>query len=937
MDTMNDKKTWMRWLLCVMSVAMKRPFRRYSSYVYIFIVILIIQMLLCIAFYSTNNSSIESQIQTKFISIDKLKKLSERADQSIGDYELENKLSFSNSKDLKQKDLSQKQLNDFKQQIDLMNISIKCDILSPNGKYGVSAIERATTHECKQRLADITCSTITAQLYPQSLPRYCPLKDGKYGDYLGCFSDNSKPRVLNGYRIKFSDNSPDKCLTICLQSGFTFAGLKASNDCYCGHELSVNSHKLPINECNIWCSGVSHLKCGGFDSIDIYKTGIKYIPKVVPNLETTINGRDIRIVFLMTLNGRSLRQIKRLLKNIYSKRHFYFIHIDSRQEYLFREMVYLEEKLSNIRVSRIRLSTIWGGASLLQMIIKSISQILNIWSNSWHFIINLSESDFPLKPISDLENFLAANINKNFVKSHGQDSQRFISKQGLDKTFYECDTHMWRVGDRQLPTGIHWDGGSDWVVLSYKFCHYITFENNELLEGLKHLFKYTLLPAESFFHTVLQNSEFCTTIVDHNLRLTNWRRKQGCKCQYKHIVDWCGCSPNDFKTNDWTRIVSTQSKPLFFGRKFEAIVNQNIINNLEELINKNFSQSIIAVNKYWQNDYHIKDSHFFVNDAKLTFYYAFAINSQKIIENKCNSDYTYSQNKGSKALHLSLVKEVNLYFESDSFEGILITFESKANDEFNSILTFETLIRPLSQSLNKPNKSPKILISLEICSDFDVKESVFRNFGCILGPFSKPIALHKWQYSNQPFSATFVWVDPINTVAASYEVKIQINATLDQPLLQKPQLNTPLRPGIWKLIVLHKWTVITETQFLITPLLFYNNTKVDKEMAKQLHNGPKQLYTAYNFSSIEKFLGFESKNPLEKVLGLKNSRKSRDQLLNWIHHLYSKFWFAQRICYLSDKTSLGVDFNCDLHLPECHSTDWSSQSADPKSDISILF
>ena len=59
---------------------------------------------------------------------------------------------------------------------------------------------------------------------------------------------------------------------------------------------------------------------------------------------------------------------------------------------------------------------------------------------------------------------------------------------------------------------------------------------------------------QSFFHTALQNSEYCTTMINNNLHLTNWRRKQGCKCQYKHIVDWCGCSPNDFKPADLLRI-----------------------------------------------------------------------------------------------------------------------------------------------------------------------------------------------------------------------------------------------------------------------------------------------------------------------------------------------------------------------------------------------
>lgn len=35
-----------------------------------------------------------------------------------------------------------------------------------------------------------------------------------------------------------------------------------------------------------------------------------------------------RIVFLLTLNGRSIRQIFRLFKTIYSDIHFYYIHID---------------------------------------------------------------------------------------------------------------------------------------------------------------------------------------------------------------------------------------------------------------------------------------------------------------------------------------------------------------------------------------------------------------------------------------------------------------------------------------------------------------------------------------------------------------------------------------------------------------------------------
>ena len=53
--------------------------------------------------------------------------------------------------------------------------------------------------------------------------------------------------------------------------------------------------------------------------------------------------------------------------------------------------------------------------------------------------------------------------------------------------------------------------------------------SDELVAGLRTVFSLTLLPAESFFHTVLRNSEHCHSYLDNNLHLTNWKRKQGCK------------------------------------------------------------------------------------------------------------------------------------------------------------------------------------------------------------------------------------------------------------------------------------------------------------------------------------------------------------------------------------------------------------------------
>lgn len=81
--------------------------------------------------------------------------------------------------------------------------------------------------------------------------------------------------------------------------------------------------------------------------------------------------------------------------------------------------------------------------------------------------------------------------------SHGLSaSLRFIKKQGLDRLFHECDSHMWRLGERQIPAGIVVDGGSDWFVLTRSFVEYVVYTDDPLVAQLRQFYTYTLLPAE---------------------------------------------------------------------------------------------------------------------------------------------------------------------------------------------------------------------------------------------------------------------------------------------------------------------------------------------------------------------------------------------------------------------------------------------------------
>ncbi|RWS08792.1 xylosyltransferase oxt-like protein [Dinothrombium tinctorium] len=667
----------------------------------------------------------------------------------------------------------------------------------------------------------------------------------------------------------------------------------------------------------------------------------KYLPRFCQNKQLTKKesrpsstakvSQPVKIAFIMSLNGRAVRQVKRLIKVLYSKRHFFYIHVDARQDYMFRELLKLEA-LPNVKLSRNRMATIWGGASLLTMLLNSIKELLTL--SSWDFVINLSESDFPIKPLSELEAFLTANRGSNFVKSHGQDTKRFITKQGLDKTFYECDAHMWRLGDRVLPQGIILDGGSDWVALSRDFCKFIINGKNELLDGLLNIYKYTLLPAESFFHTVLQNSKFCTTVIDNNLHITNWRRKLGCKCQYKHIVDWCGCSPNDFKSEDWPKLLATTEKASFFARKFEPVISQEIINRVENwILNKNDLD--LTINRYLQNDYHHLDPLSFNEDGRISVYYILAIIAKKRMNSMCdgekNSEHILQPNVEIN-LKSIYVKEVNLFFESDIFMGLVISFTHSSTKTYNAS-NFEVFVRPSTYFQLKRTGSPSRLMHAQVCSEYDAKEQVFRNFGCILHPYSQIGVKHKWLPGPENISATFVWVDPSLTVAGSFEIKIESGEKLSNlPLIlyHKPLFNQPLAPGKWKLLILINWVLIAETTFVINPFIFYNGNIMNKEIVKYFHSGPLHLkYIDHNFTAVEALLGFKDKKSSRIRILMANSRKYGKDLQKWAENLVQDSWSVQDICYVSPRS-----LPChNAQVDSCFTTHWSSLFPDPKSEI----
>ncbi|GAB1609398.1 xylosyltransferase 2-like [Argonauta hians] len=882
---------------------------RYKFYFYIFILILVVQLLLVYNFYSMNQKELDN-LQGPHLSPGSPIESDGRPNVHTRNV-VENEKGPPHRGGVSQPKFVFNSPDSF---------TPKCEIKT---KDTWSALNRSNTVLCKQQISNVACLDKEGKLYPKSLPRYCPYKGNDTGMYLGCFRDSRAKRELGGHHKDFPDtNSPSVCIAHCLQAGFQYAGVQYTKECWCGDEYGKYG-LLPETQCATPCPHNSTHTCGGFLAMRIFSTGLGEKKKMQATLvksSEVLSGDRVRIAFVFTLNGRAVRQVYRLLKTLYHTNHYYFFHIDARQEYLQREMQNLARRFPNMYVTHKRLPTIWGGASLLQAHLNIMTELLAKSQWQWDYYVNLSESDYPIKKLEELVSFLTKYKTYNFLKTHGRDTPRFIQKQGLDQTFFECENHLWRVGPRNIPEGIRVDGGSDWIGIHRNFCDYIINSKDDLVSGLKRVYEYTLLPAESFFHTVLQNSRFCGMFVDNNLRITNWRRKLGCKCQYKHIVDWCGCSPNVFKSADLHRLMNMDEKPIFFARKFEPVVNQDIINSVDTYLFGYNNQGQPGFNSYWQNEYHHLDKNTKVDDAYLTFFHSFIRLSMR---------HLTDTNRRCRLRFIELL-EVTMFFEADHFHGLLVKFSAEQMSS-GRVYKMETQLHPKSSFYIMYNTglSMSRLQGLEVSTDFDPKELIFRNYGQLMGPYSNIALRHSWANGDE-VAVSAAWIDPSNTIAASFDMKIPSGAHI---AAHKPPFRKPLRPGVWTIKMFHEWETFAEVKFLILPLSFYQSRPILASEIYATHNGPKGRYldldNKIDFSDFRKPLKIENITEAE-TRAVINGRKVGKDLDKWIDSLTEEFWQLQNFCTHKELVPFcGVPERCE------HST-WSSMAADTKSTITVV-
>lgn len=278
------------------------------------------------------------------------------------------------------------------------------------------------------------------------------------------------------------------------------------------------------------------------------------------------------MIAYLILAHRHPSLVKRLFRAIYHPANYYLVHVDRRSGVGFQaEIQEFLSRFTNASMLKSK-SILWGGYSIVDAELRGIEELLKI-SSKWEFFINLSGQDFPLKSQTHIQNFLSRNRGNDFIKLANQSEVRPETLNRIQNYFIEfgnriLHTSMKRPNLRTVTPYI----GNQWMILSRKFCEFVSYSPE--VERFKRFYRYTFIPDESFFQTVMMNTTYKSAIVNDDKRTIDWVPSGTIKLR-----------PRDFTSKDAEFLLASQG---LFARKFDETVDAGILSILESNLSLEF-------------------------------------------------------------------------------------------------------------------------------------------------------------------------------------------------------------------------------------------------------------------------------------------------------------------------------------------------------------
>lgn len=235
-----------------------------------------------------------------------------------------------------------------------------------------------------------------------------------------------------------------------------------------------------------------------------------------------------------------------------------------------------------------RIKVFWSGFSQVEATLEGMRKFSG---SDADFFITLSGQDFPIKPSDSLFGYLTEHKNNNFILADlteinwKEADLRIESIRFID--FFEdlrCKIKLLTplinkfegllnrsfalAGKRKLPYEYKLFGGSSWFAFNKAAINYIlkTISDKPLLVSF---FRKTLCSDEHFFQTIIGNSTLISTVIQDNLRFVRFLNGKS--------------NPEILTLKDYKALIEASS---FFARKFDPVVDKEIINQISNFIKK---------------------------------------------------------------------------------------------------------------------------------------------------------------------------------------------------------------------------------------------------------------------------------------------------------------------------------------------------------------
>ncbi|HBR11635.1 MAG TPA: glycosyl transferase [Chryseobacterium sp.] len=238
-------------------------------------------------------------------------------------------------------------------------------------------------------------------------------------------------------------------------------------------------------------------------------------PKTQTKTDPASSAPLIKIAYFILIHHQP-EWFKKLFDKIYTRDQFYLIHIDRKVNATFREDIqqFLIAYPNAYVLESININS--GGFSIITAQLNAMEFLLNV-SPDWDFFVNLSGEDYPLKSQPIIRRFLTENRLKNYLFYYDQKFYRPDTLRRIQNHFTELAYHISSlIYKRKFMKGVTPYIGGKWVIFTRETCAFLC--SNDKVMKFEEFYINTFLPGDSFFQTVLMNTDFHDIIVNDDKR-----------------------------------------------------------------------------------------------------------------------------------------------------------------------------------------------------------------------------------------------------------------------------------------------------------------------------------------------------------------------------------------------------------------------------------